>query len=262
MFAVMSSSRSGGNHARRAPTCTRSGRRLPNGASSTRVLDDERLSKSLTDRLRERVVRHASRRELDDDGEGRFLLHAGPCGRTRMWPLSSRPSPLTTSRTADGEDVDTANDQHVVGAPDAPHARGGAPTRTGAGSNLDVVARAEAEERRRSVAGGGSGRARRWRRRRVDRRAGLGVDQLGVDEAAGAEVHPVLCHALPHRETPMSPTPIASVTRAPQPASNLGRKAGSPPPGSPATRTRATVDPARSKPRSAATSTGTRRMKG
>ncbi len=40
----------------------------------------------------------------------------------------------------------------------------------------------------------------------------------------------------------MSPTPIASVTFAPQPSSSLARKAGSPPPGSPATRTRWTLD--------------------
>ena len=53
----------------------------------------------------------------------------------------------------------------------------------------------------------------------------------------------------------MSPTPIASVTRAPQPSSSLARKAGSPPPGSPATRTRTTLEPARSKSRSAAHST-------
>ena len=36
----------------------------------------------------------------------------------------------------------------------------------------------------------------------------------------------------------MSPTPMASVTFAPQPSSSFSRKAGSPPPGSPATRTR------------------------
>ena len=40
----------------------------------------------------------------------------------------------------------------------------------------------------------------------------------------------------------MSPMPIASVTLAPQPASSFARKAGSPPPGSPATSTRSTLD--------------------
>ena len=43
--------------------------------------------------------------------------------------------------------------------------------------------------------------------------------------------------------------PIASVTLAPQPASSLARIAGSPPPGSPATITRFTLDFARSLPR-------------
>ena len=41
----------------------------------------------------------------------------------------------------------------------------------------------------------------------------------------------------------MSPMPIASVTCAPQPASSCARKAGSPPPGSPATSTRSTLEP-------------------
>ena len=50
----------------------------------------------------------------------------------------------------------------------------------------------------------------------------------------------------PQSDTPMSPMPIASVTLAPQPSSSFARKAGSPPPGSPATRTRSTDEPARS----------------
>ena len=41
----------------------------------------------------------------------------------------------------------------------------------------------------------------------------------------------------------MSPTPIASVTFAPQPPSSLARNASSPPPGSPATSTRSTLEP-------------------
>ncbi len=49
---------------------------------------------------------------------------------------------------------------------------------------------------------------------------------------------PRCCSHSPQSETPMSPIPIASVTRAPQPSSSWARKAGSPPPGSPATMTR------------------------
>ena len=44
----------------------------------------------------------------------------------------------------------------------------------------------------------------------------------------------------------MSPMPIASVTFAPHPASSFARNAGSPPPGSPATSTRSTLDVASS----------------
>ena len=44
----------------------------------------------------------------------------------------------------------------------------------------------------------------------------------------------------------MSPIPIASVTFAPQPSSSRARNAGSPPPGSPATRTRSTLESRRS----------------
>ena len=46
----------------------------------------------------------------------------------------------------------------------------------------------------------------------------------------------------PQSETAMSPMPIASVTVAPQAASRRARSAGSPPPGSPATRRRRTLD--------------------
>ena len=53
----------------------------------------------------------------------------------------------------------------------------------------------------------------------------------------------------------MSPIPIASVTRAPQPSSSSARNAGSPPPGSPATSTRSTLEPRSSIPRSDADST-------
>ncbi len=65
---------------------------------------------------------------------------------------------------------------------------------------------------------------------------------------------PSRCSHSPHSDGPMSPIPIASVTVAPQPCSSRARKAGSPPPGSPATSRRVTLEPGRSTPRSAATS--------
>ena len=49
------------------------------------------------------------------------------------------------------EDVDAAHDQHVVGAPDAAHARAGAAARAGRRAHLDVVARAEPQQRRGPV---------------------------------------------------------------------------------------------------------------
>ena len=49
------------------------------------------------------------------------------------------------------------------------------------------------------------------------RRAGVGVDQLGVDEAAGAECIPSWASHSPQSEAPMSPMPIASVTFGPSP---------------------------------------------
>ncbi len=80
--------------------------------------------------------------------------------------------------------------------------------------------------------------------RERERVAALGLDQLGMDEAARAEVHPVLLLALPpqrHADVP-DPHRLGDAAR-PSRASSLARKAGSPPPGSPATRTRSTLEP-------------------
>ena len=56
----------------------------------------------------------------------------------------------------------------------------------------DVIPGAEAEERRRPVAQVGEDELSRRTVGQLDRLAGARVDQLRVDEAAGAEVHPVL----------------------------------------------------------------------
>ena len=72
----------------------------------------------------------------------------------------------------------------------------------------------------------------------LDGRAGLGVDQLGVDEAVRAEVHPVLVLALaPQRHADVADPHRLGDPRAPG-LLELRAEAGSPPPGSPATRTR------------------------
>ena len=67
------------------------------------------------------------------------------------------------------EDVDAADDEHVVRSPDAAHARARAAARAGARADADVVARAESQQRRRTMpemrehelAVGAVGRARR-----------------------------------------------------------------------------------------------------
>lgn len=78
-----------------------------------------------------------------------------------------------------------------------------------------MVARAKPQQRRRAVL---EMRQHQLAHDPVAERQGsarLGVDQLGVEETAGAEVHPVLVLALaPQRDADVA-DPIASVTRAP-----------------------------------------------
>src|SRR4029453_18168136 len=88
-------------------------------------------------------------------------------------------------------------DEHVVGAPDTPHARAGPTAGARARPDLDVVPGAKAEEWRGAMP---EMRQHELAGRAVvhrDRSAGLGVDQLGVDEPARTQVHPVLLLALP-----------------------------------------------------------------
>src|SRR3954468_11100444 len=159
-------------------------------------LDDERTTQTLPDRVREFHRRPGVTGELDGDRQRRVLLDAGLCrldedvaadvGRERAHDLAH----------GGGEDVDAAHDQHVVGAADAADPRAGAAARAWARPDPHVVARAEAQQWRGAVLevaehelalgavvhGDGPLRGR--------------VDQLGVDEAAGAEVHAVLVGAL------------------------------------------------------------------
>src|SRR5215207_3455134 len=160
-------------------------------------LDDEHVAESLTDRFGERVVRWCAARELDRHRQGRLLLHAGCRRLDEDVPAdggSERRHHLPDGRR---EDVDAADDQHVVGAPDAADARARATARAPGRPDANVVARAEAHERRRAVA---QVRQHELARRTVlpcERGARLGVDQLRVDEAARAEVHSGLLLALP-----------------------------------------------------------------
>src|SRR3954467_8186247 len=159
-------------------------------------LDDQRTTQTLADRVREFHTRPGVARELDGDRQRRVLFDArggGPhedvaadVGRERAHHLAH----------GGGEDVDAAHDQHVVGAADAADARAGTAARARARPDPHVVARAEAQQWRGAVLevaehelalgavvhGDGPLRGR--------------VDQLGVDEAAGPEVHAVLVGAL------------------------------------------------------------------
>src|SRR5204863_6093677 len=72
----------------------------------------------------------------------------------------------------------------------------GAAAPTWARPHPNVVARPEAQERRRTMAKVRQHELALGAVVQLERGARLGVDQLGVDEAARAEVHPVLLFAL------------------------------------------------------------------
>ena len=121
--------------------------RLPHGTSSTLASDDEHAAQSLTDRLRELRVRAAPRRQLDDHGKRRLLLHAG---RPRLdEDVAAHPRRERSDDVADRrrEDVHAAHDEHVVGAADAAHPRASPSTGARARAHLDVIACAEPDHR-------------------------------------------------------------------------------------------------------------------
>ena len=188
-------------------------------------------------------------------GSGGLCCTPRAAGRTAMTPVTSGAKSATTSRTALGKDVDAAHDQHVVGAADAAHPRAGAAAgagrrpRPGRGRGCGSAAAARPRAR------GGCRRARPRRRRRTGgRRRSRGRSaRRGRGRRRRSACRCGAAHS-PQSETAMSPMPIASVTVAPQAASRRARSAGSPPPGSPATRRRRTLDAARSMPRASASS--------
>ncbi len=178
-------------------------------------------------------------------GSGGSCFTPGARGRTRMWPLTPGANALTTSRTADGKTL-TPRTISMSSVRPMQRTRGPVrPQRHGLDPDLDVVARAEAQQRRRAMP-----------EMRQHELAGGAVVQLdaprpspgrsarrGRSRARRGACRPAP-RTRPRATTPMSPMPIASVTLAPQPSSSFARKAGSPPPGSPATSTRSTLEPA------------------
>ena len=133
--------------ARRASTCTRCAAGSPTARARRASARRARRAVFRGSRPRARRRPAASPASSTLTGSGGSCLTPGACGRTRMWPLTSGANALDDLAYRRGEDVDAADDQHVVGAPDAAHARAGAAAAAGARANLDVVARAEAQQR-------------------------------------------------------------------------------------------------------------------
>ncbi len=170
--------------------------KLPNGTSSTSVCTVSTLAQPGADFLCQRGPGGCLARELHPDGERRLLLHT-----RRLRPDEYVAAHLGRETTHDlthgrGKDVDTAHDQHVVGAPDAPQARAGAAAAAGARPHRDVVAGAKAHERRGVVLKMREHELALGTVLQRDRPARLRLDQLGVNEAARAEMHAVLLLAL------------------------------------------------------------------
>src|SRR3954471_3089433 len=179
-------------------------------------LDDQRTTQTLADRVREFHTRPHVARELDGDRQRRILLDArgggahedvaADVGRERAHHLAH----------GGGEDVDAAHDQHVVGAADAADARAGTAARARARPDPHVVARTEAQQRRRTVLEVGQHELALGAVVHGDRVAGARIDQLGVDEPARAEVHPVLVLALaPQRDADVADAHRLGHLRAP-----------------------------------------------
>ena len=179
-------------------------------------LDDKGAPEAVADRFGEARVHCALGGELDGDRERRLLLHA--LGGRLHEDVAADRGREGTDDLADRrrEDVHATHDQHVVGAADAANPRARAAAGARAHAHLDVVAGTEAKERRRFVAEMGehelAGRAVfEWQRG-----ARFGIDQLGVYEAAGTEVHPVLRLALtPERDADVADPHRLGHRRAP-----------------------------------------------
>ena len=109
-------------------------------------------------------------------------------------PRSERAHDLADRRR---KDVDAPDDEHVVRSPDAPHARAGTTAFARRRPDLDVIPRAEPQERGRAVLKMRQHELARGAIVHLDDFAGLGLDQLGVHEPASAQMHAVLLLALP-----------------------------------------------------------------
>src|SRR3954454_4155642 len=184
----------------------------PEGDDVDPGLHDEHGADPLTDRVRDARVSVG----LDYNRQGWILLHARAARLDQDVAADVRSEFVHDLADRRREDVDAADDQHVVGAADAADARAGTAACARACPPSDVVASAEAQERRGLVLQVrqdelASGFVLQW-----DRGCRVWVDQLGMDEAACAEVHPVLVLALaPKRDADVADPHRLCYTRAP-----------------------------------------------
>ena len=115
-------------------------------------LNDEDGAQALADLLGQAAGRAGVAGELDGHREGRLLLHAGRGGpHTDVAAHRGREAADDLADRA-REDVHAADDQHVVGAPDAADPRARAPAGTRRRLDDDVVAGAEAQKRSGALA--------------------------------------------------------------------------------------------------------------
>ena len=165
-------------------------------------LHDEDVTQSVADRVGKTGCAGRPCASSTLTGRGGSCLTPRVRGLTRMLPLISRGERAHHLTHGRGEDVDSADDEHVVRSPDAADARGRAATLARSRSDLHVVTGAESQQRGRTLtemrqhelAAGAVGH--------LTRLAGLRIDQLRVDEASCAEMHAVLLFAFtPERRT-------------------------------------------------------------
>src|SRR2546423_3228337 len=108
-------------------------------------LDDEHVPQPRADRLGERGVGLAIAGQLDAHRQRRVLLDPRRLRLDEDVAAHLLREPAYNLAYRRGEDVDTADDQHFVGPPDAAYARAGAAARARTRPDLDVVTRAEAQ---------------------------------------------------------------------------------------------------------------------
>src|SRR3954451_3457993 len=178
--------------------------------------DDEGGAQLLADRLGQRVVAARAARELDADRQRRLLLDA------RRPRADEDVAADVGGEAADdlahrrGEHVHAADDEHVVRPSHAPDPRTRPAARARARADDDVVARAEPEQRGGAVAQVGEHELAGGAVLERERGAGAGIDQLGMDVAARAEVHAVLRLALaPERHADVADAHRLGDPRAP-----------------------------------------------